>query len=276
MRNIYLPIAIVALFFASCQGGQKPQTENITSEQTEEETSPQMLVSQVDISAEYFGDNSVMLRYDSDNRLVEMDPTELEGVVKIAYSEGLVTVEGPMSSTRYEFGDNTVVETMTSEENGETVTKYHFENGKLASSSSEFEGQVTNNKTYLWDGDLLMGETKEEYLDGEVLKSTTHYTYSTVKNYFNIDLLGLATALNLDDPKVGTFAECFRSALLPDEVVWEGDLSEGLRCQKTTRYEYTFSGEHITEIVITDKSLVYETEEPYEWTSSETVKVKYY
>lgn len=275
MRNILYPFAVMALLFASCQGGQIDKTENATSGQGKDEAAPQVLVSQIDISAEYFGDNSVTLRYDSEGRMVEMNPEEMDGVVKIAYYDGLVAVDGPLNSMRYEFGDNTVVETMTTEGNGEIVTEYQLKNGKVTASSSKFDGQLNNNKTYLWDGDLLAGETKEEFLDGEVLKSTTHYTYSTVKNYFNIDLLGLATALNLDDPKVGTFAECFRSALLPDEVVWEGDLSDGLRCQKTTQYEYTFSDELITEIVITEKSVVYETEEPYVWSGSETIKVIY-
>lgn len=275
MRNISYPIAIMALLFASCQGDQINKTENATPEQSKDEAVPKVQVSQIDISAEYFGDNSVTLRYDSKGHIVEMNPEEMDGVVKIAYHNGFVSVDGPLNSMRYEFDDNTVVETMTSEGSGETMTEYHLENGKVTTSSCKFDGLLNNNKTYLWDGDLLMGETKEEFLDGEVLKSTTHYTYSTVKNYFNIDLLGLATALNLDDPKVGTFAECFLSALLPDEVVWEGDLSDGLRCQKTTQYEYTFSDELITEIVITEKSVVYETEEPYVWSGSETIKVIY-
>lgn len=277
MKNIILPIAILALFFASCGSCNSPKTEN--EPKSEPVSGQKPLISQIDYTDSWETQINVTLKYDNQNRLTEMVSTDAETPATISYQGETVAVDMLYFPTKYVASDDRIVASV--EHNDENIEDYDIvyilKDGKIQ--ESNFSTSTGGNTfTYQWEGGNIkeIHETSDCY--GDIFESTTTYTYGTIKNTFNVDLLCMIDNYDFSDPRVGSLFDGFVSEYLPESKSWEGAV-DGWPSQKSVQYEYVVNDGLVTEIHITiTSSTDYSDQDDGEVETNvltETVKIKY-
>lgn len=281
MRKIIFPIAIIALFLASCSNGETVNTEEKTAtdsivntdENIEEEDI--LLVSRIDLTNNEGVKNGVTLKYDNDNRLIKMIPKDGEVPTKISYDGNTISVETEFITTKYEINGNEITETASMD--GEILIKtiHKIKDGQIQE-SKRVQSSVDMTTTYKWKDNCLM-ETVETINDmGDENVLTTEYKYSNARNIFNIDMINILNNYLFDEPGVGSLIDGFQSEFLPEEIIWEGVVDGYIPTKNIFKYEYVYDEELISEIHIFLTHITTEDEdnEEVEKTSS-TVKITY-
>ena len=277
MKNIILPIAILALLFASCNNGNNTKTEN--EPKSDPSSEQKALISQIDYTDSWETQINVTMKYDNQNRLAELVSTDAEGPTTISYQDATVAVDMVYFPTKYVASDDRIVASV--EHNDENIEDYDIvyilKDGKIQ--ESNFSTSTGGNTfTYQWEGGNIkeIHETSDCY--GDIFESTTTYTYGTIKNNFSVDLIGMLDDYDFSDPKVGSLFDGFVSEYLPESKSWEGAV-DGWPSTKITQYEYVVNDGLVTEIHVTmTSSTDYSDQDDGEVETNvltKTVKIKY-
>ncbi len=282
MKHIIFTIVIFALFIVSCNSENQAKTDENTAndsiasteENIDTETAP--LVSKIELLDNEGEGNSVTLKYDNENRLVEMIPDKADVSTKISYDKDKITVIADYITETYEFAGNTITDTY--EIDGEIITKTVFKlnNGQVQESTMELTDAGSEHITYKWDSNCLKEKIATGDDNGDKNESTTKYTYSNVRNLFGIDVLAIIKIFALNLPEIGSIADGFQSEFLPDEITWDGLENGYIPTKYIYKYEYVFDKESITEIHISCTSITSEDDgEEYTQNSKQTIKLSY-
>lgn len=245
MKNILLPIAIIALLCVSCHRGQPTQTDNPTKS----------LISKIDYTDEWNNQRSVTLKYDDQDRLTEMVSTEAEHPTTITYEGDNATVVMPCVTTHYVVDDPYITAQLRHGPGDFEDYDIHYtlQDGVIIKCGF-FVQSMDFEINYTWtDGSITkMNEMDREFWDDIFFPfkyMDTDITLSEHENPWNIDVLGIIDVYDLSDPQVGSLFDGFHTKYLPAETYTEGTI-DGFPSQHTTRYEYVLTDGRITEIHI--------------------------
>lgn len=277
MKHIIFPIAVFALFLVSCNNGNETKTENDTTN-TEEVANAKdiLLVSKIDVTDNESGEKSgVTLKYDNENRLVEMIPTGADVPTKISYDGNNITVTNEYSIIKYEINGEEITETESMD--GEELSKivYKIDNGKIKE-SKDMQSSIDIKTTYKWENNCIMEEIKTITDMGDASDFTTKYKYGNARNIFNIDIINILEYCLFDEPGIGSLADGFLSEFLPEEITWEGIVDGCMPTKNTFTYKYVYDGELISEIHISLTHITTDDDDNEEVEkTSQTVKITY-
>jgi hypothetical protein len=243
-KNIFLFAAAAMLLLLSCNNSvdknatdenEPAQTEQAVEEQAGEQVA---LIKSMDVS--YNGDkpNTITLKYDDQNRLVE-SKGEYD-VYTVSYAADEIKVNEESSTTTYKYSDGKLTTgCIDMGKLGKINIKYYYEGDKIRSMSRDFGTTPDPYYTgedliYTWK-DNCMTEFAVVYNtnDMEEPQSTTEFEYTDIKNPFTIDVFTIFYSA----PSVSSFGKDLASEYLPSKSHFSG-IVDGWETEGTTTYEY--------------------------------------
>jgi len=240
-RQVLLIVVVFALTLMSFGNYDKKGAEETKSvvhfaEQNVEEVTdePQELVVK-SIEVLIYGEHSqtITLRYDDKNRLVEVVNEDAEAG-SIIYTGNEVKLVEDFSTTTYKYSGGKPTEgCIDMGEYGKINIKYTFDGDKISRIRRDFVSEGGGDLvTYVWNKDCIIKETRV-YDDMEIPLETT-FEYTKIRNPFTIDVLSIINS----SPGVSSFGKGFVSEFLPSKSVYNGLTDGYIETVTTTTYEY--------------------------------------